>query len=183
MATMILLPSATGPSSVHWIPVGETYRHECLDDDNDDTSYVSCDNDTFSMLITYADPDDVTAANSGVAEADIASITSVRFLSSGKAIHRTDPSRVNIDYQVPSGNSTESCSYLAHRTNYTTVNGTARSHANGTSGGWTYANLESLIMNCTKDGAINVYLSYLALEVTYVEAAVRDNATFFGANF
>ena len=40
-------------------------------------------------------------------------------------------------------------------------------------------------MTCTKNGTIEVYLSYLALEVTYTEAgaAVTDNSTFFGANF
>ena len=175
MATMILLPSATGPSSVHWIPVGETYRHECLDDDNDDTSYVKCNDTLEYMIIEYANP--------SVAEGDILSIDSVRFLSSGRAIHRTDPSLVRIAYEVPSGNSIEQVSYDAHRTNFETINGTARSHANGTSGGWSYANLEALEMRVIKIQTIEVYLSYLAMEVTYTAAVAADNATFFGANF
>ena len=175
MATMILLPDATGISSAHWVAVGETYRHQCLDDDNDNTSYVRCSVDAKSMLIGYANP--------SVAEAEIDTIDSVAFVSSGKAVHRTDPSLVDIDWVTPSGNPTESCSYNAHRTNYETINGTARPYSDGSSAAWTYANLESLIMNCTKDGTVEVYLSYLALEVTYTAAVSADNATFFGANF
>ena len=40
----------------------------------------------------------------------------------------------------------------------------------------------ALEMKCTKAQVTEVYLSYLALEVTYTEA-VTANATFFGANF
>ena len=85
-------------------------------------------------------------------------------------------------YQTPSGNSDETAIYNAHRTDFTTINGTARSHANGTSGGWTYANLEDLVMRCTLAATIEAYVSYFAMEVTYTPA-VTDNATFFGANF
>ena len=175
MATMILLPDVTGPTSLHWVPVGETYRHQCLDDDNDGTSYVSCNDDGFAMIIGYANP--------SVAEADIDTIVSVRFISSGKAVHRTDPSLVDIEYAVPAITA-ESCSYNAHRTNYETINGTAHTTYDG-SNAWTYSRLEGLELKCTKDGTVEVYLSYLAIEVTYTAAvaAVTDNATFFGANF
>ena len=43
--------------------------------------------------------------------------------------------------------------------------------------------MENLEMRCTKNGTRQLRLSYLALEVTYTEAAAADNATFFGANF
>ena len=170
---MILLPNATGTTHPSWVPVGEGTPHECLDDDNAATSYVKCSADTRTMLIEYANP--------SVAEADIASIESVRFLSSGKANHRTNPSLVAISFAAPTAGFSESVSYDAHRSNFETINGTARTTSDGSSA-WTYSDLEELEMLCTKSGAVEVYLSYLALEVTYTEAAA-DNAVFFGTNF
>ena len=113
--------------------------------------------------------------------ADIASIESVRFLSSGKSVHRSDPSIVSIRFEAPTTGFSENASYDAHRTSFETINGTARTTSDG-SNAWTYSNLEDLEMRCTKLFTIEVYLSYLALEVTYTEA-VADNAVFFGANF
>ena len=175
---MILLPDDTGTVQAQWVPVGEATHHECLDDDNGIASYTKCSSDTRVMTIEYANP--------SVAEADIASIDSVRFLSSGKANHRTDPSGVSISFAAPlppitSGGLSENCSYDAHRTNFETINGTARTTSNGIQP-WTYSNLEDLEMLCTKVLTVEVYLSYLALEVTYTEVAA-DNAIFFGANF
>jgi hypothetical protein len=173
MATMILLPNATGLVHFSWGVVGEAAHHECLDDDNAATSYVKCSTDTRTMVIEYADP--------SVAEADIASIESVRFLSSGKAVHRSDPSRVTIRFEAPTTGFLEVVDYDAHRTNFETINGTARTTSDG-SNPWTYSDLEDLELLCTKILTIEVYLSYLALEVTYTEA-IADNAVFFGANF
>ena len=179
---LTLLPDGTGiGTSSNWVAVGETNRHQCLDDNNGDTSYVKCSTDSAAMIITYADPDDVTSANDGVAEADIESIQSVRFLSSGKAVHRTDPSRVAISFEEPTAGFSEIADYNAHRTNFETINGTARTTSDG-SNAWTYSNLEDLELRCTKVLPIEVHLSYLALEVTYTEA-VADNAVFFGCNF
>ena len=173
MATMILLPDATGTSDSEWVAVGEATHHECLDDDNAATSYSKCSVDTRELTIEYANP--------SVAEADIASIDSVRFLSSGKAVHRTDPSFVTIEFNAPTAGFGEVASYDAHRTNFETINGTARTTSDGSSA-WTYSDLEDLEMKCTKILTVEVYLSYLALEVTYTEAAA-DNAVFFGTNF
>ena len=173
---MILLPNANGVISSDWIPVGETAEWECLDDDNGNTSYVKCNDNLAIMGIEYANP--------SVVEADIASIDSVRFLSSGKSTHRTDPSRVQIEYDTSGVSAySETVAYDAHRTDYETINGTARPYSDGSSAAWTYANLEALELTCTKQQTIEVYLSYLALEVTYTEAVAADNATFFGANF
>ena len=173
MATMILLPNATGVTHSDWVAVGEPSRHECLDDDNAATSYVKCSADTRIMIIEYANP--------SVAEADIASIESVRFLSSGKSVHRSDPSVVSISFEAPTAGFAEVASYDAHRTSFETINGTARTTSDG-SNAWTYSDLEDLEMKCTKNATVEVYLSYLALEVTYTEA-ITDNSVFFGANF
>ena len=174
MATMILLPDATGTTHSSWVAVGESYHHQCLDDDNAATSYSKCSTDARSMTIEYADP--------SVAEADIASIDSVRFLSSGKSSHRSDPSLVAISFVAPTAGFSETVSYDAHRTNFETINGIARTTSDGSSA-WTYSDLENLEMKCTKSSTVEVYLSYLALEVTYTEVAVTDNSIFFGTNF
>ena len=175
MATMILLPD--GSSSVsNWTPAPfPNTVSAALDDDNGDTSYVKSSTNNAAMTIEFANP--------SVAEADIDTITSVRFLSSGRSTHRTNDARVAIDYEVPSGNGQEVARYDAHRTNYETINGTARLYSDGSSAAWTYANLEALELKCTKAQTVEVYLSYLAIEVTYTEAVAADNATFFGANF
>ena len=176
MATMILLPTITDNIQT---PYWSTYpvvddAHDCLDDDNGDTSYCVSSSPYRYMILGFANP--------SVAEGDIDTITSVRFLSSGRSTDRRSASLLDIDYETPSGNPTESCSYNAHASSYETINGTSRSDADGSSGGWSYSDLENLEMRCTKDGTIQLRLSYLALEVIYTEA-VTDNATFFGANF
>ena len=173
MATMILLPDGTGTVDSEWVAVGEATHHECLDDDNAATSYSKCSTDGDKVVIEYANP--------SVAEADIASIDSVRFLSSGKSVHRTAPSLVAISFYRPTAGFSETASYDAHRTNFETINGTARTTSDGSSA-WTYSDLENLEMRCTKAVTVEVLLSYLALEVTYTEAAA-DNAIFFGTNF
>ena len=175
MATMILLPDGSSGHTYHW--AANTGTHEnCLDDDNGDTSYVACSSDSRSLTVTYANP--------SVAEEDIASIDSVRFLSSGRSTHRTTDSEVDILIVNPLGNPSEIVSYDNHFSSYETINGTARTTSDG-SAAWTYSDLENLSMRCTKNGSIQVRLSYLALEVTYTAVTVvtADNATFFGANF
>ncbi len=173
---MILLPTITDTiQTPYWLTYPFlTNAHDCLDDDNGDTSYCVSSSNNRYMILGFANP--------SVAEGDIDTITSVRFLSSGRSTDRRNASLLDIDYETPSGNPTETCSYDSHPSSYETINGIARSDADGSSGGWSYADLENLEMRCTKDGTYQLRLSYLALEVTYTEA-VTDNATFFGANF
>ena len=174
MATMILLPNGSNNESADWVIVGAASFEDALDSDDGSTSYVKCDDSAESFQLEFANPN--------VAEGDIASIDSVRFLSSGKSSHRASTTRCSMKYQTPSGNSDENAVYSAHRTNFTTINGTARTTSDGSSAAWTYANLEDLVMRCTLAATIEAYVSYFAMEVTYTPA-VTDNATFFGANF
>jgi len=174
MAVMILLPDDDNTVSSDWIPVGETEAWECLDDDNEGTSYVKCDVNGEYMVIEFANP--------SIAESTITSIDSVRFMSSGRSSHRSYAARVTIDYVTPSGIASETCTYPSSRSDFTSISGTSRAHANGFSGGWSYANLESLEMKVLKTLSVEVQFGYLAMEVTYTPAAT-DNAIFFGANF
>ena len=177
---MILLPTITDTiQTPYWstFPLA-TNAHDCLDDDNGDTSYCVSSSHARYMILGFANP--------SVAEGDIDidAGMSVRFLSSGRSTDRRNASLLDIDYETPSGNATESCSYDPHASSYETINGTARQYSDGTgSTNWTYSDLESLELRCTKDDTVEVYLSYLALEVTYTAAVAADNATFFGANF
>ena len=173
---MILLPDGTDSFDAPWVAVGETYHHQCLDDDNGDTSYSSCTAPGREMIIDFANP--------SVAEADIDSITSVRFISSGRGAHRVLPGNATIDYEVPSGNNTQICVYDPSPSTYETISGISQLFSDGVGQtDWTYSDLESLQMKVTKSLSTTLYLSYLAMEVTYVAAAAADNATFFGANF
>ena len=175
MATMILLPDGSNNESIHWTIVGAGTFEDALDSVDGSTSYVKCDDVGEAFQTEFAAP--------SVAEGDIASIDSVRFLSSGKSAHRSLSTRCSFLYNVPSGIAAENATYNAHRTNFTTVSGTARTTSDGSSAAWTYANLEDLQMRCTLASIVEVYVSYLAIEVTYTEAVSADNATFFGTNF
>jgi len=173
MAVMILLPNATSGHTSHWIDYPATTHHDALDDDNGDTSYVYTAANLRNITLSYANP--------SVAEADIASITSVQFQSSGRSTDRSNPSLVDISFAAPTAGFSETCSYDSNGVNYETINGTVRTTSDGSSA-WTYSDLENLQMKCTKNGTVQVRLSYLALSVVYVEA-VTDNAIFFGTNF
>ena len=167
MATIILLPDGQNNVSSDWNPAPfPNSISSALYNDNGDTSYAKCDDHNETMIVEFANP--------SVAEAaiDFTQTVSVRFLSSGRSTDRSLVSRVLIDFEVPSGNPAEYANYLAHSTAYTTVNGTPRlSYDGGVGTGWTYAQLQSLELKCTKIMSTEVYLSYLALEVTYTEAA------------
>jgi hypothetical protein len=173
---MILLPGGENNVSVHWeyVGVGISNVWEALTTDNSISSYAKCDDLGESFQIDFANP--------SVAEGDIDTIDSVRFLSSGKSAHRSNVTRCSFKYYVPSGNADQNAIYPAHRTDFTTINGTPRTTSDGSSAAWTYANLEDLQMRCTLASTVEAYLSYFAVEVTYTEA-VTANATFFGANF
>ena len=175
---MILLPTITDTiQTPYWLtfPIA-TNAHDCLDDDNGDTSYCVSSTHAKYMILGFANP--------SIAEEDIDTITSVRFLSSGRSTDRRSASGLEIDYETPSGNPTETCSYDPHASSYETINGIARQYSDGSPPTtWTYSDLENLEMRCTKNGTRQLRLSYLALEVTYTEAVLADNATFFGANF
>ena len=162
MATMILLPDGSSGHTTHWVDYPATTHQDALDDDNGDTSYVRTTSDGRYLNITYADP--------SVAEGDIASITSVRFLSSGRSTDRSNPALVDISFLTPTAGFSETATYLVHASSYTTINGTSRTTSDGSTA-WTYSDLENLSMRMTKNGTEGVRVSYLALEVTYTEAA------------
>ena len=173
MPTMTLLPDGASGHTYHWANSGGSSHEVSLSDDNGDTSYVACSANARQLTLTYANP--------SIAEANIASITSVQFTSSGRSTARTSASLVDISFNAPTAGFSETESYNPHAVIYETITGTARTTYDGIHD-WSYSRLEDLQMLCTKNGTVDVYLSYLALIVTYTPA-VTDSATFFGANF
>ena len=165
MATMILLPDGSSGHTFHWAANTGTH-HDALDDDNGDTSYVECSSNFRQLTVTYANP--------SVAEADISSITSVRFLTSGRSTQRLNPALVNTQFLTPTAGFIETLSYNASPSTYETLNGTSRTTSNGVAS-WTYSDLENLSLKMTKSGTVQVRVSYLAIEVTYVEAGYGND--------
>ena len=176
MATFIMLPDSTSGHTLHWAAVGESTHHECLDDDNGDTSYVQCSSDARRIDLGFANP--------SVAEEDIGSIDSVRFLSSGRCTLGRFGSRVKVSWESPTGNADTNNIYDLHTSNYETINGASLTSSDGSGTAWTYSDLEGASIRLTKVLIPQVRLSYFALEVTYTApVTVTDNSIFFGSNF
>jgi len=170
---MTLLPTGTGLQDSGWV-ANSTTAHGDLDDDNGDTSYALCSTNIAAFDLTFANP--------SVAEADIGTITSVQFISSGRCPARgRSGSDLDIAFLQPSAGFPETENYF-NNVNYETESGTVRTQTPPPSADWTYANLEDLQFRITKNGTASLRLSYFALAVVYT-AVVTDNVTFFGANF
>ena len=184
MPTQYLMPTVDGLSSLSWVPVGESTRHESLDDIDGDTSYVKCSAPTRSMIIGYINPSEIAPPHGNVTDAfeehEVDSITSVRFFSQGRHTGRSGTADVDISFFTPTAGFSQTAQYNASPSSYTTVIGITRTTSDG-SNPWTYSDLEALGMKCIKNGINEVRLSTLWLEVVWVRAL--GNATFFGANF
>ena len=174
MPTMTLTVDAIGGGSGDWSDSGTNPLTS-----NDGTtaagsSYVH--SSTNGGTIT-----DISVTNPSVSSGDIDSITSVRFLATGRCPARgSGGSDVDFEFDTPSGFS-ETLNFF-NNLNYEVEYGTTRT-AKPDSSAWSYSDIENLLFNITKNGTALVHISYFAVEVVYVSAAVTDNATFFGANF
>jgi len=169
---MTLIPNGT-VLNYGWVANTGTV-HDALDDDNGDTSYVLSATDGHRIILDFTDP---TVAEGDI---DFSAGISIRFTSSGRCPARgASGSDVSIKFQTPNGFE-ETINYF-NNASYETENGTTRT-TKPDSSAWDYSDLEDLQIRCTKVGTAVAFLSYVAFEVTYTEAAA-DNATFFGANF
>ena len=175
MPTMTLTPDGLA-ASPGWAANTGTVNDALLTNDGD-TTYAEAGTDTETCTLTFAAP--------SVAEGDIASIDSVRFISSGRSTDRGGAdARMSVTWMTPSGNSNTTCAFDQHVSAYETINGSDLSYSDGSGGtGWTYANLEDASIKLTKVLTVQLRLSFFALEVTYTAVAVTDNAVFFGTNF
>ena len=167
MATMILLPDGASGHTSDWV-ANSTFTHEAaLTTDNGDISYVACSTDSARLTVTFANP------SVAAADIDFTQTVSVQFLSSGRSTNRRFASAVDIQFDTPFQGFSETVSYDAHASSYETINGTSREYPDpsDSSTDWTYSNLEALSLRLTKNAAVEVRLSYFALQVTYTPAA------------
>ena len=124
---------------------------------------------------------EVIMSDPAVAEGDIDSITSVRIKAVGRMPARgSGGSNVDFEFETPSGFS-ETLNFF-NNANYEVEHGTERT-TKPDSSAWSYSDIEDLKFNISKNGTDIVHLAFFAAEVSYVAAAVADNATFFGANY
>ena len=176
---MILLPNGQNNVSSDWVKYGAPSINEALQTNDGNTSYCSCNDANEYMIIEFAAP---SVAEAGI---DFGETVSVRYLSSGRADHRSAASLVGIAYETPSGNPSQINSYDPSPDSFESLNGVVREYSDGALGGTalTYSDLENLEIRCTKILTIPVVLTYLAMRIDFTEAVSADNATFFGTNF
>ena len=182
MATFIMLPD--GDAIQEWdASGGGTSSYTDVDNDNGDTQYAFSNTGNERFHVTLAAP--------SVAEADIdmsAGITVTIKASAAKP--NTGNSFVDF-YQLGTAADSSAISNGSDRItvlsggSYSTYSGTAETTSDG-SDVWVYGDLAGLQIRLVKfrnDRFGELRISYLYAEVAYTEAAVEDNATFFGANF
>ena len=157
MATVVLLPNQTVSAGSNWTLTGEGTHHEALDDDNGDTSYTACSTNDEVFSLQFEDiPDD---------SSDIASVTSVQFLSSGRCPARgSGGSDVEIGFVSPSSGFLETMNYF-NNANYEAENGTVRTQTPA-GADWTPTSVHNIRLKLRKDGTTDVRLSYFAVKKT-----------------
>jgi hypothetical protein len=183
MATFIMLPD--GDVLSEWdASGGGSSAFTDVDNDNGDTQYIFSDTANERFQVSLVAP--------SVAEADIdmsAGIT-VTIKASAAYTHSSGASYVDF-YQLGTAADSSVISNGSDRKTvvsgggYFTYSGTAETTSDG-SDVWVYGDLAGLQIRLIKfrnDRFGELRVSYLYAEVDYTEAAVADNATFFGANF
>lgn len=174
---MTLTVETIGSSHALWTTSSGSLTSVLASDDGttaSGSSYAICASDGRAI-------NDIAMSDPAVAEGDITSITSVRFLATGRCPARgSGGTDVDINFDTPSGFS-ETLNFF-NNANYEVEYGTTRT-AQPDSSAWEYSDIEGLQFNISKNGATLIHLAYFAAEVVYVSAAVADNATFFGTNF
>jgi hypothetical protein len=175
MATMTLTPDGLA-ASPGWAANTGTINAALVANDGD-TTYAEAGTNTETCTLTFSAP--------SVAEGDIASITSVQFLTYGRFPARGSGG-TNVDFLYEIGASSglgETINY-PNSAVYGSRDGTVRT-VNIAGSAWSYGNLEDIELKLTKNGASSpdVRITMVTLLVTYEEAAAADNAIFFGTNF
>ena len=180
MATFFMLPDNTTGTN-EWTNSGGASYHESVQSDDDDTSFVYETRSGHEITFTMADP--------GVAEAtiDFDEDVTVRPIMTA---HYYNGGAGTVDMTIKL---TGTDIILGVTTRTITVNDTYPSYTGaattvksiGTA--WDYAGLQNcqVKLDCTGVPArfTALRVSYVYIKVDYTEAAVADNATFFGANF
>ena len=178
MATVNLLPNADVSNSPAWTLSTGSDIWALLDDDVTGTPSGEAKQITGTAAGKVCDMELTDFDDTGVA-----SIDSIQPVIKCNNNTRGQTYEIKVEIMNPSGGVyyTDGTGSVSASIGWLTKTLTARTTSDGSSA-WTYSDLENLEMKCTKVATVEVYLSYLALEVTYTEV-VADNSVFFGANF
>ena len=180
MADFIMLPDDTTGTN-EWLNFGAVTHEECVQTDDDNTTYVY--ETRQGQEITF------TMANPGVAEEDIDFNEDVTVQAHVTAHYAVGSGTVGMTIRMTGtglflGTYTAS---VAVDDSYPTYSGHA-STFKSLGNVWDYTGLENVQvkLDCTGTPIRNSYLrvSYVYINVNYTPVvAVTDNATFFGSNF
>ena len=182
MATFIMLPDGDVLSA--WdASGGGTASYTDVDNDDGNTQYAFTNTSGERLQVTLAAP--------SVAEEDIDMSAGITVTIKASAIKTLSGSSYVDFYQLGTAADSSIISNGYDRItvpssgSYATYSGTAETTSDG-SDDWVYGDLAGLQIRLSKfrnDRFGELRVSYLYAEVAYTEAAVADNATFFGANF
>ena len=165
MPTAVLYPNGTSDNS--WTTQGESTAHECLDDNNGDTSYVEESTNGEYFHVTFPDMDaaDGTAAD----DKEILSIDQVRVNVWGRVPARSGgDGELSVIILADGGNYTEAFdmnNYAYHQEH----NGTART-VSPAGNAWTYQHISDLEVRIAKDNANStpaVRVTHVNIEIVY----------------
>ena len=163
MATFILLPAGTS-GAVTWLNnSGGTAAATDVDNDNDDTQYITEDQNGHRMTFTMANP--------GIATEDISSITSVQLKFKARYTAGSGTTDLDTDFTGTGITHDTDNHTIASGVSYTTYSGDLETTSDGSSA-WDYTDLQNLNVFIRKDGTVatarkELRISYLYAEVIY----------------
>lgn len=167
MAIARILPNATASS--YWTNVGEGTAHECLDDSNNDTSYIESGTHGNSVILGLQDLDG--ADSSDVDNSELLNITQVQAVIVGRVPARSGgDGTVQIVISEGGGTSHTENVTLPNYATHQIVTGTARTTAPSSGVQWTYEDITNLTLTLSK-----VNNSSPAIRITYAYVAVTYN--------
>ena len=179
MATFSMLPNGTVGTSAWTAKAGGAAEYTNVDNDDGDTDYAYSSADGERMTFNLASP--------SVSEAEIASINTVTIKASASK------TGIGFSYVIFYMMGTDADSgTIATGPDTVTISGATYATYSGpdetspNSGDWVYGDLAGLQIRAQQfrnPRSGRNQISYFYVEVDYTEAAVADNATFFGANF
>jgi hypothetical protein len=180
MAYFTILPDDTTGTN-EWTNFGAVLHEECVQTDDDDTTYVYETRQGHEITFTMADP---SVAEGGIDFGETVTVTP--YIT---AHYEGGSGTVEMTIQITGTGITlaNAIVNVAVDSSYPTYSGNA-SIIKSFGTVWDYAGLQNCQMklDCTgrPDRFSNLRVSYVFIRVDYTAAAVSaDNATFFGANF
>ena len=179
MAYFIILPDDTTGTN-EWTNFGAVLHEECVQTDDDDTTYVYETRQGHEITFTMADPSVAEGAIDFNEDVTVQPYITAHYEGGSGTVDMTIQI-TGTDILLPA--STKAITVDSSYPTYTGGSTTTKSF--GTV--WDYAGLQNcqVKLDCTSrpDRFTALRVSYVFIRVDYTAAVAADNATFFGANF